>query len=547
VRAWVIALAALTLPLAAHAQWAEMSVPPRPERDAASIEAGRIVYDTYCWTCHGEHGDGKGTAAPYLFPRPREFTLASYKLRSTGSGELPTDEDLYRTITLGLPGTAMPAWGSILSEEERWQVIAYVEAFADGLFDDAAFDPYQVTVEVPDPPDAPSDAIIAAGRDAYESSDCWECHGRAGRGNGQKAPDLKDDGGLPIQAADLESGGSFRGGVSPRDIYLRLSTGLDGTPMPSYAASLTDDERWQVATYVATLDRDAAHARERAAVIPAHRIRGELPASSDLEAWAAAPEIWIPLTGQATFAPRWQTPATSEIAVRALYNDREIALRLNWNDRTADSLNADPERALAEGWTAEHPWARPFAGGPEDRATLPDEVEVQVPSDLSGGLVLPHFVYGDARRSVDIWRWSAANEGPRPTGPAEIELRASGPAAGPPRPREGEDSGALEVESSFDDGRWTVEFRRPLAAGGEASWRPGNEIPIAFHVRDGANGETGLRMAISSWYYLQIEEPVHASAILFVLGAILLSGALEAAAVRVVRARERQASSTTRR
>jgi len=519
-------------------QWLEMRVPERPTNDAQSVAAGKAVYDTYCWTCHGERGEGNGPVAPYLLPRPRDFTIASYKLRTTESGQLPTHEDLYRTLTLGLPGTAMPAWKTTLTEDERWQVIAYIETFADGLFEDPAFDPYQAIVEIADPPVASLATPVAGGGELYESSGCGECHGKVGRGNGPKAPNLEDDQGIPIQAADLESGSQFRGGRSPRDVYLRLSTGLDGTPMPSYQASLSDEERWQLAYYVASLDLDPERERSRSAVIPARLVRGELPASPDADGWAAAREIWLPLTGQATLAPRWQTPATAELSVQALYNDREIALRLSWNDRTDDSLVADPARALAEGWTAEEPWTRLFPDGERTRGTFPDEVEVLVPTDLNEGLVLPHFVYGDAGRPVDVWRWSAAGGQTSSGRAAPTALTASGPAAGPPRPR---DTGNVPftAESSFDDGRWTVVFRRPLATGGEPAdvWRPGGRIPIALHVRDGASGETGLRMALSSWYFLRLEEPVGAPAILLVLAAVLLSGLVEIAAVRLVRRR----------
>src|SRR2546429_4036287 len=73
----------------------------------------------WCAGCHGETGAGDGPAAAYMLPRPRNFTGAVYKIRTTASGQLPTDADLLRAIDEGLPGSAMPAWKGRLSDAER--------------------------------------------------------------------------------------------------------------------------------------------------------------------------------------------------------------------------------------------------------------------------------------------------------------------------------------------------------------------------------------------------------------------------------------------
>jgi len=136
----------------AGAQWLNLDVPDRPDSSDSLLEAGREIYDTHCWYCHGDDGDGLGPVAEYLWPRPRDFTLASFKLRTTPSGELPTDEDLFRSISLGLPGTAMPAWRSALTEDERWQVVTYIKTFGDGMFEDELFDPYETVIDIGNPP-----------------------------------------------------------------------------------------------------------------------------------------------------------------------------------------------------------------------------------------------------------------------------------------------------------------------------------------------------------------------------------------------------------
>lgn len=519
----------LLMPVAGAAQWLDLDVPPRPEANPSSVDAGRAVYDTHCWYCHGDDGDGLGPIAEYVWPRPRDFTIASFKLRTTPSGELPTDEDLFRSISLGLPGSTMPAWRSVLTVEERWQVISYIKTFGDGMFEDEEFDPYDTVIAIGNPPGGSVASLVEVGRSVFLNSDCWECHGDVGRGDGPKSSDLRDDWDYPIWATDLELGWKYRGGSTPRETYLRLSTGLDGTPMPSYAETLTEEERWQVSYYVASLDRRATGDGGRPVVIPATRVDGSLPATPNDEAWHASTEIWIPLTGQATYAPRWQNPAVTDLVVQAMYNEEEVALRIAWNDRTADSIPVDGTRAPAEGWTADDTYPVIFPDGERRRGSYRDELEVVVPAS-DHGPVLPHFVYGDPQRPIELWRWTAASAG----GSVE-QLRAEGPArplVSLPAERQLSASRAEWV-----DGRWTVVLRRLLSV--DAPFQSGGLVPIAFHARDGAHGETGLRMSLSSWYFLHLAEPAGLPEALLVVLAVLGTAAGELLLVRHVRRRAR--------
>ncbi len=529
----VVGILMLT-PSATAAQWLALNVPDRPQPTASLAEDGRAIYDTHCWFCHGEDGDGLGPIAEYLWPRPRDFTIASFKLRTTPSGELPTDEDLFRSISLGAPGTAMPAWRSVLKVEERWQVIAYLKTFADGMFEDEAFDPYELVIDIGDPPRGSVESLIEAGRTVFEESDCWECHGAAGRGDGPKADELKDDWGYPIWATDLELGWKFRGGSTPSETYLRLSTGLDGTPMPSYALALTEEERWQVAYYVASLEEHGTREGARPVVIPAMQVRGALPRHPTEAAWDEAAAIWIPLTGQATYPPRWQIPAVTDLVVQAMYNTEEIALRVGWNDRTADSLQTDSALGGVEGWTADDSYPVVLPDGERRRGRYRDVVEVMFPT-TDHGPILPHFVYGDPGRPVDLWRWTATAD-PEVAIASVEELRAKGPKE--PLKTQPADRQLATGQGVWLDGRWTVVLRRPLAA--DAPFQPGGLVPMAFHVRDGSNGETGLRMSMSSWYFLHLREPAGASEALLVLLAVVGSVLVEYGVVRVMRRRARE-------
>ncbi len=198
------------------AQWIELDVPDRPDPVTVDLDVGQAIYDERCWFCHGEEGDGQGPVAPYLWPRPRDFTLAVYKLRTTMSGELPLDEDLYRSISIGLAGSSMPAWESVLSEEERWQVIGYIKNFAADLFEDEFFDPYQAIAEIGDQPSGRAEDLIAAGERIYDENKCWECHGMLGRGDGVRVPDLTDDWDYPIWPANLHEQWKLKGGQTVR-------------------------------------------------------------------------------------------------------------------------------------------------------------------------------------------------------------------------------------------------------------------------------------------------------------------------------------------
>jgi len=105
---------------------------------SAEISAGREVYFKKCVWCHGPDGAGDGPSAIRLSTKPRNFNQGTFKIRHTASGALPTDEDLFNSVTHGLPGSVMPQWGGILSEEERHAVVAFVkkEMVKDREFDD---------------------------------------------------------------------------------------------------------------------------------------------------------------------------------------------------------------------------------------------------------------------------------------------------------------------------------------------------------------------------------------------------------------------------
>jgi cytochrome c oxidase cbb3-type subunit 2 len=221
------------------------------------IAHGKEVYERRCLGCHGEKGDGNGPAATFLYlQRPRDFTAAVFKFRLTKE-PVPTDGDLLRTISRGVRGTAMPPWYD-LPLNDRLAVIQYIKyVLAVDRSDPAK--PYAFFAEEPPgpplyigKPPAPSQQLLDRGKEVWEQAKCWECHGKSGKGDGEKAAGLKDDLGFTMVPADLTSG-QFKSGPAVEDIFRTVTTGLSGTPMPSYRDAFPDEDRWALAYYVLAL------------------------------------------------------------------------------------------------------------------------------------------------------------------------------------------------------------------------------------------------------------------------------------------------------
>ena len=223
------------------------------------LEHGEWVFRGLCIGCHGINGDGNGAvwelgdlyAKEHKLPRkPRDFTEAVYKLRSTPSGSLPTDADLFKSMSRGLVlNQDMPAF-KFLPERDRWAVIAYIKSFSDRWEEEEEWQ--EDPIEISEPP-LPNAAMVEAGVGVYELMQCKQCHGPIGKGDGPSAAGLEDDAGLPIVPRDFSDASQFVGSSDPKGIYQTFTTGLDGTPMPSFADFLDETQRWQLVWYVISL------------------------------------------------------------------------------------------------------------------------------------------------------------------------------------------------------------------------------------------------------------------------------------------------------
>lgn len=465
-----------------------------PPSTGVDLEAGRVTYERNCAQCHGVTGDGRGTASARLRPSPRDFTSGTFKIRTTPSGELPTDDDLISVIRRGMPYTAMPAWPS-LDDSEIGDVVAYLKTFNEDFADPDMQIP---AIVIPDPPSS-SDESIRRGREVYLANKCFDCHGQYGRGDGPSAPTLKDDWGQPIRPADLTKRWTFRGGRGRADIYRTFTTGLNGTPMPSYADSIEEQDRWDLVDYVYSLSDDAA---DYGTLVVARKVDEEIAADPTSLVFSSVEPTRLPLVGQITDPGRLFHPATNAVEVRAVYNDDVLAIQIAWN-----AMSVSREGTNQPGGHAP----------PAEGVVLSDAVAVQLPATLPDGPAKPYFLYGDPANPVDLWFYDAGTDGAvvyRGSGEALVR-RASGSSETP----------RVQARGVYGDGLWRVVFVSPRGAtdAETAAFLPDSTfIPIALSVWSGQAGETGNRRAITSWYHLYLAPPETAFAYTFG-GAVALS------------------------
>jgi cbb3-type cytochrome c oxidase subunit III len=459
----------------------------------AQDSGGQAIYEQRCAACHGAAGDGMGPATEHLFIKPRDFTRDEYKIKSTAGDEFPSHEDLTGVIAQGMPGTSMPAWEGILSEAEISEVADYIQTFGRFFSQDG----YGTTmIDVPGRVSA-NEESIARGKQLFESDiGCLKCHGAEGRGNGPSAFEQTDSAGNVIFPADLTQPWRFRGGSEPEDIYLRLRTGMAGSPMPSFADALSEEDTWHLVNYVLSLSPETAP--EPAVMLVSQYIDGALPEDPDNAAWTDVEPAYLLLAPQLMRAPRYFQPAVNAVMVRSLYNDDELAIYVTWDDRT-ETRSGDAVDAMA----------------------------VQFPQELSEGDERPYFVFGDATNAVYQWYWSAGTD-------TVAERNARGLPAVADQPAEQQHASAM---ARYDDGRWQLLFRRPLHTEDEndLQFETNRFIPIAFMVWEGYAGETAERFGLTTWSSIFLQPPTPAIQYAQVPAAMIIIAVLELGVVWWVR------------
>ena len=239
----VIVVLAAALPVLAGAQQMESHI----GNLTGHSEAGRQLYYRYCWGCHGARGNGDGENAPYLNILPRNFVGATFKCRSTPTGTLPLDSDLYNTLKRGINFTNMPNW-SALTDQQRADLVAFIKTFSPRWKAEKPGDAIQVPAEP-----ALTAASIKHGGELFQKLECWKCHGQEGRGDGPSASTLTDSNDQPIRPYNFTSDNRSKCGHTNQDLYKIFMTGLDGTPMPSFADVIKPEDAWDLVHFLRTL------------------------------------------------------------------------------------------------------------------------------------------------------------------------------------------------------------------------------------------------------------------------------------------------------
>jgi mono/diheme cytochrome c family protein len=473
----------------------------------AQRESGKKTYVKYCSQCHGENGDGEGYASPHLLPRPRNFTTGKFKVRTTATGALPTHQDLVNVIRRGMPYTSMPAWPD-LSDQDVSNLAYFIKTFsADFSKPENAAQP----IQLPSAPKATKESV-ELGKKLYEETGCIKCHGTLGRGDGPSATTLKDDSGHPIRPADLTQSWTFRAGSSREDIFRTMSTGFNGTPMPGFVDALQPEQRWAITDFIDSLSGNSGPGYTN--LVVAKYVQDPIDVAKGTGSFASAPVARFPIVGQIMEPGRAFHPPATSVAVQAIYDADSIALLVRWHDmspqktgKNAPSLPVPPEEeeqpaqeagsagGVAQEDKAADPFAEPeAAAAPADQPSeFSDGVAIQIPSQLPTGARKPYFIFGDAQNSVDLWFFDLARPAPLQfTGRGSSDIAAN-------------NTGEVTGVASYDQGEWSVIFKRPLRAASGAPFSPEQFMPMAFSVWDGFSRERGNRRGLTLWYSLYVE------------------------------------------
>jgi mono/diheme cytochrome c family protein len=489
------------------------------------LELGKTTFERQCVACHGALGDGQGEGSYLLYPKPRDLTRGEYRLVSTWEG-IPSDQDLFRTLSRGMPGSAMPSWAH-LPEETRWGLVHYVKSLSQRPLDipPAAeparqFQPGQGAIQVP--PEPPFDDPARARAQEVFAKGCAPCHGATGRGDGgQKQVDSK---GMPTRPRDLTAG-VYKGSPEPAEVYRRIVGGLPGSPMPS-SPYLHGDDGWALAHYVLSLSSPVERERvemKRFRIVAARVER--LPEHPDAGAWTAVEPVTLHLM------PLWWRPQRpEEITVRAVHDGKELAILLVWSDDSWDhevvrpqdfrdaaaiqfALEPDPpffamgERGAPVNiwmWKSERQADIEYAFQDIDN-TYPSIGIDSYPNFLRSPVEQPtrHALTVESDPTY-LTAWGAGNIVADPIpGRAVEDLRAEG--FGTLRARHGiaTDVGTTGVHST---GSYRVLYRRPFTAEGPDAidFTPRAVVPVAFAVWNGSAGDRDGKKSVSIWQELVI-------------------------------------------
>ena len=528
-----------------------MASKPRSSTPPAKPESGQQLYARHCGACHGDRGDGKGIAAAFLFPKPRDFRAGKFRLVSS-SNNVPTREDLQAVLLRGMPGSAMPSWAH-LSPQERDLLVDEImrlrtEGARETVVNRLKEDEGMSEADIQSSADAqkliqeeiknattpgegravpsigpPNEEAIVRGKAHYAKYVCISCHGETGRGDGQQ--EMLDDEKMPMRPRDFTLG-IFKGNPDPASLYRRIAFGMPGTPMPA-STSMTPEQMIDLVHYIRSLSSEehrqaAVSKRER---IVAKRLAA-IPSSAAERDWTQTQPVHLQVTPL-----WWRTDDNPDLQVQAIHDGKTLAMRLTWIDKTPNLESLHSE-------------------------SFKDAVAVEV----YRGSKEPFLGMGSSESPVDVWFWDADRQNnlakieeshpnavadvypfneaavtsaelTRPTGRMANQpviafpARSAGNQIVPPANGSGGStlhaagprtlsfrmptSQIVQAHGTWSDGRWTVVMTRPLAvasADGGISLEPGERASVAFALWDGSHQDRNGQKSITIWEDLEIEK-----------------------------------------
>jgi len=472
---------------------------------------GEAVYTRYCAVCHGPEGNGQGPAAYLLFPKPRNFVRAEFKLRSTPMGMLPTDSDLVRTVSNGIPSTPMFGFGEFLEEAEIDAVVEYVKSLVPAFEGAVAATPDDL-LQIPSPPPVSAE-LIATGRQTYEIFRCAMCHGPEGKGDGPAAPGLRDSEGAPFPAADFNYG-LYKSGGRPEDLYRTFLTGMAGTPMPSYADAIeTEEQAWGLVYYVLSMSPGGQAQPTAGDPGPVRAV------ATDDDSLLTDPLAagWDDVRAHSVYLrPLWfRSDYPLFATVRAAVVDQRIAFLLEWEDaardagaqRTQDFSDAGAlQFALAD--TPPFLMGQPGPGNDVEIWYWRAERQLASESDTAAGFAAayPNLV---TDRSPDSADYRTGSDAGNPVSSQELTARpvhsmaAAGYGSLTTRPA---DRMRADGAGVWSEGVYRVVFSSPLLPtdGALEADFTGPRVPFAVALWDGGAGDRNGTKLVSQWLMLEL-------------------------------------------
>lgn len=456
------------------------------------LKQGEEYYFKFCIYCHGYKGKGNGKASYYLFPRPRDLSQGIFKFHSTKSNTLPLDEDLVRSIKQGVPGTSMPAWGEILSDETINSLIKYIKTFSSRFNMELPGRKIKISMEPPF-----DNLSIAHGKKLYKELRCSKCHGKDGDKEGELSKLLKSYRGNPSFVYDLRRKNFYKSGSSGSDIYRTLVTGLDGSPMNAFDY-ISDFELWSLTHYL-----QSKHISKNNKPSPLTKkilsktINSPIKLNLKESVWKEVMATKITLKP----VKARKNPIT-QLRVQSVHNKNKIAIRLQWKDPTPDSaLNSK----------------------------FVDQTAIQFAIRETGIENSPFYGMGEKGKPVNIWHWKAdvrqivlRNKVSKPKTAARPFSMTAGLLLNPFTESSVEELnsrgiGTLSIQSLknqnvegrgvWNNGFWSVVLIRDLNAFNkwDVDFIKKNQTLLAFALWDGNKKDMNANKMVSFWQVLSLE------------------------------------------